>query len=149
MYTLLLIVHSWLRWFALAAVIVVVIRSMRGAAANTPLTDVDEKWIKSAAYILTAQAMIGILLYAVSPYTRSRLADMAAAVQDRTSRLFAVEHVVVMIIVVALSHIGFAIAKKVRANKAKHTRIVIFYGIALLLMGYAIPWMRPLYRFGL
>jgi hypothetical protein len=147
MYSLLLIVHSWLRWFALAAVIVVLIRSMRGAAQNSLLTDADAKWIKSAAHLLTAQAMIGILLYAVSPYIRSLLSDMRAAMQDRTSRLFAVEHVVIMLIVVALSHIGFAVAMKARGGKTRHTRIVIFYGIALLLMGYAIPWMRPLYRF--
>ena len=149
MYSLLLVLHSWLRWFALVSVILVVVRSIRGAASSLPLSDTDAKWIKGAAHILTAQAMIGIVLYAVSPYIRSLLSDMGSAMRDRASRLFAVEHAVIMILVVALAHMGFAIARKGATGKAKHTRIVIFYGIALLLMGYAIPWMRPLYRFGL
>lgn len=149
MYTALLVLHSWLRWFALAAVILVVLRALRGAAANAPFGAADGKWIKGAAHLLTAQAMIGILLYAVSPYIRSLLGDMGSALRDRMSRLFVVEHVVIMIIVVALSHMGFAIARKGATDKARHTRIAIFYGIALLLMAYAIPWMRPLFRLGL
>src|SRR5438105_2731235 len=117
MYSLLLILHSWLRWFALASVIIIVIRSMRGAASNSPLSDLDAKWIKGAAHILTAQAMIGIMLYAVSPYIRSLLSDMRAAMRDRTSRLFAVEHAAIMVLVVALAHMGFAIARKGKTNK--------------------------------
>jgi hypothetical protein len=146
MYSLLLILHSWLRWFALAAVIAVLIRAMRGAASGNAFDKTDEKWIKGAAHLLTAQAMIGIVLYAVSPYIRSLLSDMSAAMQDRASRLFAVEHAVIMIIVVALSHVGFAVAKKARSDQARHARIAIFYGIALALIGYAIPWVRPMFR---
>ena len=149
MYSLLLVLHSWLRWFALAAVIVVLIRAMRGAASRARFDRTDEKWIKGAAHFLTAQAMIGIVLYAMSPYIRGLLSDMGATMRDRTSRLFAVEHVVIMIIVVALSHMSFPIARKATTDQARHGRIAIFFGIALVLMGYAIPWMRPLYRFGL
>jgi hypothetical protein len=149
MYTALLVLHSWLRWLALAAVILVVIRAMLGAASSSPFGEADNKWIKGAAHLLTAQAMIGILLYAVSPYIRSLLGDMGAAMRDKTSRMFVVEHVVIMLIVVALAHMGFAIARKGKDHKARHTRIAIFYGIGLLLMAYAIPWMRPLFRFGL
>jgi hypothetical protein len=149
MYTLLLILHSWIRWIALGAVIVVVVRAMRGAASGAPLTEADARWIKGAAGSLTVQAMIGIVLYVVSPYVRSLISDMGAAMQDRTSRLFAVEHAVVMIIVVGLAHMGFAISRKATTNGARHKRIAIFYGIALLLMAYAIPWMRPLFRLGL
>ena len=33
-------------------------------------------------------------------------------------------------------------------DKAKHTRAAVAFGIALLLIGYAIPWTRPMFRFG-
>jgi hypothetical protein len=147
MYSFLLIVHSWLRWFALAAVIVVVIRAMRGAAGANAW-EPEEPWIKGAAHLLTAQAMIGIVLYAVSPYIRGLLGDMSTTMQDRTSRLLAVEHAVIMVIVVALAHMGFAIARKAKTEKARHQRTAIFFGIGLILMAYAIPWVRPLFRFG-
>jgi hypothetical protein len=51
-----------------------------------------------------------------------------------------------MLIAVALAHMGFAIARKGADDRARHKRIAIFYGIALLLMLYAIPWFRPLVR---
>jgi hypothetical protein len=149
MYSALLFVHSWLRWFALATVIVVLIRAMRGAAARDAFGRADEKWIKGAAHILTAQVMIGIVLYAMSPYIRGLLSNMGAAMRDRTDRLFAVEHGVIMIIVMALMHMSFPIAKKAKTDQARHARIAMFFGIALVLMGYAIPWMRPFYRLGL
>ena len=149
MYTLLLVLHSWLRWVALAAVVLVVIRAARGVMANAPFDAANEKWIKGAAHSLTAQAMIGILLYVVSPYVKSLIGNMSTTMQDRTSRFFAVEHVVIMIVVVGLSHMGFAIARKGADDRGRHKRVLIFYGLALLLMAYAIPWMRPLFRMGL
>jgi hypothetical protein len=148
MYSPLLILHSWLRWFALAAVIIVIIRAIRGAASGGAFGSADEKWIKGAAHVLTAQMMIGVVLYAMSPYIRTLLSNMSETMADRTSRLFAVEHAVIMLIVVALSHMSFAIARKAKTDKARHARIVIFFGIALALIGYSIPWVRPLFRFG-
>jgi hypothetical protein len=149
MYPSLLVLHSWLRWFAVAGVLFVFLRALRGAMTGAPWTRSDTAWIKGTAHILTIQAMLGLLLYAVSPYIRALIADMGTTMQDRTSRLFAVEHAVVMVIVVALSHIGFAVSRKATTEKGRHVRVAIFFGIALLLTGYAIPWMRPMFRLGM
>src|SRR5688572_31197492 len=103
MHPSLLILHSWLRWFALAAVVIVVLRALRGAATSAPWAKSDTAWMKGAAHLLGIQVMIGVLLYAVSPYIRSLLRDMGNTMGDRASRLFAVEHGVVMILALVLT----------------------------------------------
>jgi hypothetical protein len=149
MYGSLLLLHSWLRWLVLAAVVLVFLRELRSAATGAQWQNADLTWMKGAAHLLTAQIMIGVLLYATSPYIRSLLSDMGNTMSDRTSRLFAIEHGVVMVLALAATHMGAAIAKKGATDKAKHTRAAIFYGVALLLIGYAIPWMRPMLRLGM
>ena len=149
MYTSLLFLHSWLRWLALGAVVLVLLRSFRRLATSAPWSRNDTAWANGAAHTVSAQAVLGILLYAVSPYIRGLLNNMGSVMQDKVSRLFVVEHAVIMILVVALAHIGAARARKAPLGKTAHTRAAIFFGIALLLMGYAIPWMRPFFRAGL
>lgn len=149
MYPTLLVLHSWLRWLALGAVVIVVLRALRGAATKSPWTKSDLAWMKGAAHLLGVQVMIGVLLYAVSPYIRSLLSDMGTTMGDRATRLLAVEHGVVMILALAATHIGAARAAKATDDKSRHVRAAVFFGIALLLIGYAIPWMRPMLRMGM
>ena len=148
MYPILLVVHSWLRWAALAGVVVVFARAIRGASSGAPWTSTDTKCIKGAAHLLTGQAVLGVVLYMLSPYIQGLLADMSNTMHDRVSRLFAVEHAVVMILALGLAHMGSAIARKGATDHARHVRAAIFFGVVILLMGYAIPWMRPMWRFG-
>jgi hypothetical protein len=148
MYPILLVVHSWVRWAAIAGVVIVFVRAIRGVASSARWGGADTKWIKGAAHLLTGQALIGVLLYLLSPYIQGLLADMANTMRDRESRLFAVEHAVVMILVLGLAHMGSAMARKGATDKTKFTRAAVFFGIIILLMGYAIPWMRPMWRFG-
>lgn len=149
MYTLLLVLHSWLRWFALAAVVIVVLRALRGVFAGATWQNADARWMSGAAHLLTLQLGIGALLYAVSPYIRSLIGDMGAAMSDRVARLFVVEHAVMMLLALGATHMGAVLAKRAPTDKAKHARAATFFGIALLLILYAIPWMRPLLRMGL
>jgi hypothetical protein len=146
MYSVLLTTHSWLRWLALLGVIIVLIRAIRGATAAAPWTRSDLTWAKGAAHLLTLQVLIGIVLYIVSPYVRSLMDNMGATMKDKTSRFFAVEHAVVMIVALGLTHIGTAKAKKAQTDGGRHKSIALFFGIALLLIAYGIPWARPLFR---
>jgi hypothetical protein len=149
MYPSLLVLHSWIRWLALGAVLFVFLRALRGAFAGAAWTGKDAAWIKGAAHLMTMQFVLGVLLYAVSPYIRSLLDNMSATMQDRTSRLFAVEHAVMMTLALGLLHAGSAVARKGSTDAAKHKRAAIFFGVALLVIGYAIPWMRPMFRMGM
>jgi hypothetical protein len=149
MHPTLLFVHSWLRWLALAAVLLVFFRGIRGAATGAPWRAADMTWMKGAAHLLTVQLMVGVLLFAVSPTVRALLSDMGAAMQDRTSRLIIVEHPVIMVLALGATHMGASLTRRAPTDQAKHVRAAVSFGIALLLIGYAIPWARPFFRLGM
>ena len=70
LYSILLIVHSWLRWAVLGAGLVA---AVRGGAGNQSAG----RWFTS---ILDVQMLIGLLLYFVlSPITGAALDDFGAA----------------------------------------------------------------------
>lgn len=148
MYEPLLFIHSWFRWFAFTGVLVVFFRELRAYSAGRAWNPSDMTWMKGAAHLLSAQVALGILLYATSPYIHSLLADMSTTMHDRTSRFFVVEHGFTMLLAIGATHMGAAIARKGATDQAKHRRAAIFFGIAGLLMVYAIPWWRPLFRLG-
>jgi L-asparagine transporter-like permease len=60
--------------------------------------------------------------------------------KDATLRLFAVEHISVMIIAAVLLTIGYAKQKRTEDSATKFKRISTFYAIALLLILSRIPW---------
>ena len=148
MYETLLFIHSWVRWLALAGVVIVFLREVRASTTGQPWLPSDLTWMKGAAHLLGAQVAIGLLLYATSPYIRALLGNIKSAMQDHSSRFLLVEHGVTMVLAVAATHMGAAIARKGATDKAKHARAAVFFGVAVLLMAYAIPWSRPLFRLG-
>ena len=142
MYTLFLTLHSWLRWAVLIAGLVAVIRGGSGNQASG-------RWY---TILLDTQLLIGLLLYFVlSPITAAALADFGAAMRVPQLRFFAIEHVLGMIIAIALAHVGRGRVKK--APIERRARVAaIFYGLSLVAMLASMPWPgmpagRPLFRF--
>ena len=142
MYTLFLTLHSWLRWAVLIAGLVAVIRGGSGNQASG-------RWY---TILLDTQLLIGLLLYFVlSPITAAALGDFGAAMRVPQLRFFAIEHVLGMIIAIALAHVGRGRVKK--APIERRARVAaIFYGLSLVAMLASMPWPgmpagRPLFRF--
>jgi len=77
---------------------------------------------------------------------------MGPLMKNNYDRFFVVEHAFMMIIAWILVHIGRSAVKKAATDRAKHKKMLIFYGIALLLILISIPWpfrvevARPLFR---
>jgi hypothetical protein len=142
MYTLLLIVHSWLRWAVLAAGIAAV---ARGGADQGQAG----KWY---TILLDTQMLLGLLLYFVfSPLTTAALGDFGTAMRTPQLRYFAVEHVFGMLIAIALAHVGRSKIRKAPIERKARTA-AIFYGLSLVALLVSIPWPgmtagRPLFRF--
>ncbi len=91
------------------------------------------------------QFLVGILLYAFySPLTKAAFANFGAAMQNPDLRFYAVEHISMMVIALALVHIGRAKSKKATSPLKKHRSAAIFYTISLILILAAIPWNRAL-----
>ena len=146
MYTPLLTLHSWIRWIALLVVVFVLVRSVRALAGDGRWTPADTKWLKGAAHAMTLQFLLGIFLFAVSPYIRNLMGDMATTMRDRTSRFFVVEHAAIMFLALASIHVGVLMTRGATTDRARHVRVAVCVGIALALAAYGIPWDRPLLR---
>jgi hypothetical protein len=84
------------------------------------------------------QFVLGIVLYFLSPLGVSNFSG--DAMKEKVSRLYIVEHPLMMLIAVILVTIGYSRAKKLNSNIRKYNSIILFYSIALILMLSVIPW---------
>lgn len=148
MYPLLLAVHSLLRWAVLAAGGAAVLRALGGTRSWSAADDRAGLWFVVA---MDVQFLLGLLLYAgVSPITRVAFADFGGAMGNSMLRFWAVEHLVGMLIAIALVHIGRVRIRKADVGRRRRLAL-IFYGLALAVILASIPWpgmpaARPLFR---
>lgn len=147
LFTTFLVLHSWLRWVALALLLASLFFALKkddgeGARRLSMFTVIG----------FDVQLLIGLLLYGVlSPVTKTAFADFGAAMKDSPTRFFAVEHIFGMIIAVALVHVGHALGKRAADAAGAAKKRLVFYGIALVITFLSIPWpfypaARPLFR---
>lgn len=150
MYTLVLSLHSWLRWVALIAGIVATVSALSNRAPNGK--GAADIWGLVLMISLDVQLLIGVLLYvALSPLTAAAMRDFGAAMKSPGLRFFAVEHVALMLAAAVLAHVGRIMARKAKTAESRRSRLLICFGLATLAMLFAIPWpgtasSRPLFR---
>src|SRR3982751_2709371 len=115
MYSLVLVLHSWARWGALAL----------GIAA-TFLSATDRSGSRAGRagllFVLFAdiQLLLGLTLYLVlSPFTAAALHDFGAAMRAPALRYWAVEHAATMLIAVILVHVGRVLGRSATPSPAK------------------------------
>jgi heme A synthase len=151
MYTLVLLVHSWLRYVALLAGIAATIAAVVDRSETLREGRAD-MWSLVLTIVLDVQMLLGLVLYlALSPFTTEAMRDFGAAMKNPALRFFAVEHVTLMVAAVILAHLGRVLARKAKTPDAKRMRMLICSGLATLLMLLGIPWPgmangRPLFR---
>ena len=151
MYTLVLTLHSWLRWIALVAGVAATVTAFADRS-NTGSQGRADMWGLVLMMTLDIQMLLGLLLYLVlSPFTADAMRDFGAAMKNAPLRFIAVEHVTLMVVSVVLVHVGRVLARKAPTADARRSRMFICFGLATLLMLLAIPWPgmaagRPLFR---
>jgi len=145
MFTLLLDLHSWLRW----AVVITGIMATRAAMSDRWR---GETWSIAFVSTLDLQMLIGLLLYLVfSPNMAAIRGDFGAAMHDPAARFWAVEHLGSMLLAVMLAHAGRVFSRKAKATGERSTKVLVCFALALLLIIVATPWPglpngRPLFR---
>jgi len=146
MYTIVLGLHSWIRWIALVAAFGTIIAAVRRRDA------VADRWALIAMSTLDLQMLLGLLLYlAVSPNMREILANFGASMKDPVARFWAVEHISAMFGAVVAAHIGRVLARKAKSPDSSRRRLLIAFSTATILMLVGMPWPqrpggRPLFR---
>lgn len=153
MYLSALVVHNLLRWVVLALAVYVIFRAVAGLAGGRSWSSADAAGGRWFTISMDVQLLIGLLLYGVlSPITQNAFADMGAAMKDPVARFWAVEHLTMMLLAVAFTHIGRARTRRIPTDSGRHKAAAIFFGLALVALLAGIPWLgmadpRPLVRF--
>ena len=140
MYNGLLHAHSGLRYVVIVLLLITIVQSFVGWFGSKPFTEGNRKLSLFALISVHVQLILGLILYFISPVVQPALADMGAAMQDPVLRFWAVEHINTMIIGIALVTVGYSTAKRATTDKAKYTRLALFYLIGFIVIMSAIPW---------
>ena len=138
MYTGLLHLHDFVRWVVLLALLILIVKSFMGWFGNKAYTTGDRKLSLVAVTATHVQALIGFILYFVSPLVQFSSETMSNA----DFRFWTVEHIGAMLIGVVLITIGSAKAKRATEDVAKFKTQAIFITIGLIFILARIPWDR-------
>lgn len=144
--------HSWTSWILLVLLVVVLIKSLLGWINKQDFTATDNKLHLAFVSTVHLQFIFGLILYLfLSPHVANGVfTDFGATMKDPMMRFFGVEHIVGMIIVVAMITIGRAKSKRQPDGVGKHRVAFVFYMISIFIMLGVLPWMRdlaPMFRF--
>lgn len=130
--------HSTFAYVLLAALIFSVIYVLIAYVQKKPFTDKVRKFALIGLISAHIQFLVGLLLYVFSPLGLSNFSG--AAMKDSLSRLYILEHPLMMLIAIVLITIGYSRAKRLKADNARYRSILIFYGLGLIFILSRIPW---------
>jgi membrane protein DedA with SNARE-associated domain len=138
--------HSLLRWIVLLACLWALLRVWSGFFGRSEWTKKDQTAGLIFTSLLNLQLILGLLLYGISPLTRSALSNFAGAMKDSVLRFYTVEHLAGMLLAVVVAQVGYSISKRATTDRGKFLRAAIFYSIAAVVILASIPW--PFMKYG-
>ena len=150
-YAPVLFAHSWVRWIVVLLLALVVIRAITGRGSWTAL---DERLHVFGVSALDLQVTLGLWLYVLaSPLSRAFLANPGGTMPDSVIRFYGLEHVTMMILGLAVVHVGRARSKRESNGDTRRRTVLRWTAVGLLLILSGVPWPflkagRPLVRTG-
>lgn len=140
MYNGLLHLHSVLRWLILLLLLIALYRSFADRAK--PFTSSHRR--TGLFLMITADIMLllGLYQWFTGEWGLKSIQHngMSVVMKNSVLRFFAIEHITGMLIAILLIHLGYAASKKNIPDAARHKRVLLFYGLALLIILISIPW---------
>ncbi len=135
MYNGLLHMHSGLRWVVLVLLIAAIYNafSKKKSGAWTPK---DKKITLFAMVFTHIQLLAGLALY----FTSEKVQFVEGFMKNPVYRFYAVEHITLMLIAIALITVGYSKAKRAASDAKKFSAVATFYLIGLILILASIPW---------
>lgn len=135
MYNGLLHAHSGLRWVALLLLLVAIINALISKGKNS--YEKKDKMINLFAMILLhTQLLIGLVLYFIS----GKVNFSKGWMKIDSFRFFGLEHFLLMVIGIVLITIGRKKAEAQTVPNAKHSKILVWYTLGLIIILAGIPW---------
>jgi H+/gluconate symporter-like permease len=145
LYSILLPLHSILRWVVLILALVTIGRALYGWLGKKPWTQLDNRLSSFFTMGFDIQILIGLILYFISPLMQTAFRNFGGAMSNADLRFFAVEHSFMMILALGISHAGRTLSRKAKDAFKKHRNAALFYILAILIILAAIPWQRGLF----
>ena len=128
--------HSSLRWLVLIFLVVAVVNALMKRNSGAEFGKSDKMPALLALIFTHVQLVLGFILYFIS----NKVNFQEGFMKDPLTRFYSMEHIAMMLIAIVLITIGYSKSKRQTVASKKHTTILIFYGIGLLLILAAIPW---------
>ena len=139
MQTTVLVLHSILRWAVLIFGLLTVLNALTGIFKKRPFTESDNKSNLFFMISCDIQLLLGLILYFGNDWF-DKLKNFSEYKANGAVRFFIMEHLSMMLLAWVLVHVGRVAVKKAGTDAAKHKKMLLFFGLALLLILAAIPW---------
>jgi len=142
MYSTLQFIHSYWAYLVVLVLFLATINSLIGFFGNKEYQPKDFRLALFGLIVTHIQLLIGLVLYFVSPLGFKSILNngMKTVMGDSILRLYAVEHISMMIIAVILITIGYSKHKKKLVSKPKFGKLALFYTLGFLFVLSRIPW---------
>ena len=140
-YSVVLIIHSWLRWLVLPALVGRIGLALADRAANRPYDKRARMLSGMTVGMLDLMLVLGLVLLGwLSPLTTSAMADMGAAMKDPVWRFWLVEHPTMMFLAVTVGHVVTVIGRRSADPRRGHLVVAIGLTLVLVFVLMGIPW---------
>lgn len=137
----LLVIHSWLRWAVIITAVWTVLKAIAGLSGNKAYAAGDNKSSLFFMISMDLQFLAGILLYFIGGWAENWSGGQIGAVmQSAPQRFFTVEHEVMMILAWIIVHIGRTVVKRANTDRTKHSKSLVYFLVAFILILIATPW---------
>ena len=133
--------HSGLRWVALILLVVAIFNAL-SSKGKGKYEKKDKMLNLFAMIVLHIQLLIGLVLYFISPNVKF----IEGWMKVNQLRFYGMEHLLIMVIAIAVVTIGRKKAENASNIAKKHGTIVKWFTIGLILILAGIPW--PFRGFG-
>ena len=136
----LLAIHSLLRWAVVILGFWTVLNALVGFFGKKEFSRHDN--LSNLLFMISCdiQLLVGLILYFINNWLGLMQTTPAVVMKNPGLRFFAVEHGVMMILAWVLVHVGRVAIKKTMNDRIKHKRMLLFFGLALVIILAAVPW---------
>lgn len=134
-----LVFHNLLRWAVLLFGLWTLLNALTGVFGKRTYTAGDNRSNLLFMISCDIQLLLGLILYFNNAWF-DRLKDLGNNMKDPYNRFFTMEHMSMMILAWILVHIGRSSVKRAGTDATKHKRMLLLFGLAIILILASIPW---------
>ena len=135
-----LLTHNILRWAVLLFGLWTLLNALTGVLSKRSYTGRDNKVNLFFMISCDIQLLLGLILYFNNGWFDMLKTNAKEVMKDGTTRFFALEHFLMMIIAWLLVHVGRSMVKRADTDTKKHRKSLLFFGLAIVLILAMIPW---------